>query len=448
MTTLAKKPYFAPKHLFAMFIGFEILFLFIMLKSVELSFLYIILFALLFLLYHNPEFGLALAMTGRVLISMFYDNISLSFPYHSLTTYLVIVIGGVVFYYLKNRAKRVSIYTPQFWAALILVILIFGLSNSTNPSYGKQKIVFYTTFNFLMIIVPILILDSEKKVHYIFATVYLLGLALAITSLPLALSTSTIFRFYPSANVNPIWFSRSLGVSLLASVFIIATIERRAVKLLVLATWPLFIYLMMRSWSRGPLLGVMLALVAFFYLQPKISWRLKVLGSIVILIGGIGLLTLTSSVILARLQAPIGQEASAAFRLLAWIEAARVFASHPLTGIGTGSFFIDLPFTPFIYPHNILLEAASENGIIGLGALGMFFLSSFLIGWKNIYRAENKTSRQTNVVLMVIFIYALWNAQMSGDISGNELIWLSAGMMSVLARYRQEKQNKAIDNNP
>jgi len=433
MTTLAQKQYITSKHLLILFIGFELLFFLVMLKSIELSYLYVILFALLFHIYHHPEFGLALALTGRVLISMFYDNISLSFPYQSLTTYLVIVILGIVMFYFKHRAKPVSFSAPQLWAALVLLILIIGLTYSTNPSYGKQKVIFYTTFNFLLVIAPILILDSEKKVSYIFTTAYLLGLALAIITLPLALSTSTIFRFYPSDNVNPIWFSRSLGVSLLASVFIISTIKRRAVKIFILATWPLFIYLMLRSWSRGPMLGIILALIIFFYLQPKISWRLKIIGGAVIFFAGVGILLVTSNVILARLQAPISQEASAAFRVLAWIEAVRMFIAHPLTGIGTGSFFIDFPFTPFIWPHNIFLEAASENGIIGFLALGMFFLTTFLLGLKNIRLATLRKNRQMNIIAVTIFIFALWNSQMSGDITGNEIIWLAAGLISALA---------------
>ncbi|MBN1464228.1 O-antigen ligase family protein [candidate division KSB1 bacterium] len=440
MTTLTQKEYITSKQLLALFICLEIVLLLILLKSAEISLICFIIFPLFFYVYHQPEFGLAMALTGRILIGLFFDNLSLELPFPILASHLIIVLSGVSIYYLKNPIRPVTFYAPQLWTTAIFIILLIGLTYSTNMSYGKQKVLFFAAHNLLLVVVPILIVDAEKKVRDILLATYILGLALAIISTFLALASPAIYRFQPSENVNPIWFSRSLGVSLIASLFLITTVKRRGLKLFILATWPVFIYPILRSWSRGPLLGVFLGLIVFFYLQPTISWRLKLIAGLFIAIGGFAMLAVTSNVILSRLQTPLTEEASAAFRILAWIEAVDIFKANPLRGIGTGSFFIDFPFVPFIWPHNIFLEAASENGIFGLFSLCMFFLTSFLLGLKNMRLAASRMTRQINIIIVTIFFFSLWNAQVSGDITGNESIWLAAGLICALAAMREKER--------
>ena len=81
-------------------------------------------------------------------------------------------------------------------------------------------------------------------------------------------------------------------------------------------------------------------------------------------------------------------------------------------GYGIGSFGLlswgeDVRF----YPHNIFLEVALEMGVVGF----FFFSVLILIGFKSFYK---------NNLFFYLFLISLVNAQLSGDLVGNNYIFI------------------------
>ncbi len=433
MITLQKNTLKPIRDINVLLLTFELLFLFILFKNTNFSVFFILLFFSFPLIYRFPEFGLAIAVTGRIILHVLFDYIIVGLPFPALVIYLIISIGGALLFVLQKPVlSSISIKAPQIITLLLFLLLLFGATFTTNPAYASQKLFFYFLFNILLVFLPLVFVNEIIRIGNIFIFAYFIGLLLGIVSTYLALHSPNYLRFQPSENVNPIWLSSSLGASLLASIYLLQKLKRRFPKILVVSTYPLFIYPMLRSWSRGPLLGLFLSLFLFYFLQPNTSKRQKIIAGSVVFIASIAFLFFTSNQIVARLRMPLSQEMSAAFRILAWIESLHLFKANPLFGIGTGSFFINFPFAPFIYPHNIFLEIACENGVAGLLLLFSFTFLTIKMAIRTIRFSSGKMA-QLAIIALVLFFYALWNSLLSGDISTNENLWLTAGILTSLS---------------
>src|SRR5207244_325232 len=112
-------------------------------------------------------------------------------------------------------------------------------------------------------------------------------------------------------------------------------------------------------------------------------------------------------------------------RLSLWSGAWQAFTAHPLGGIGTGG-FASLNLNGEFYPHNILLEAASELGILGLVlVLGVIGFSAVTL--MRVWREGGARDRHGAALVSGLTGAAIANACVSGDIATNSTLWLAAG---------------------
>jgi len=328
---------------------------------------------------------------------------------------------------------------------LITAVMLFGLLYSTNRSYGIYKITFYFIYNFTMFMVASLYYKDFRGIEKLLSFAFLLGLLLAVISF--VIKTDTIYafaRFRPSDSVNPIFLARSLGVSILCSFFFLSKFKRSLPKILLLLSYGLLLSPIIWSGSRAPFLGLFFAAIIFYLLQPSQTTRRKMWVSFICIICVVLFMLYSASQVTARITTPIAQEASAAFRVLAWFQGLQDFLGSPLLGIGTGSFFLDTPWIPLIYPHNLILEMACENGLLGLAAILSFIGLTAILGLRNIrfYHQNNQEiPLQLSITVFSIFAYTLWNSMFSGDISTNPVIWFAAGLINVLY---QSKNSQSI----
>jgi O-antigen ligase len=432
---LPLKEIFTRRHtplIIALFL-LEAVFLAAMFKSFGLAVL-LLLFVLCFFLVSNfPEYGLALAATGSVLVMLIFDNIELYLPMPILIIYLFFIFFGLtVFFFKENIAIKFRLKGPQLLSLFLLGLLVFGYSYSTNPSYAIRKIAFYILFNLALVFIPLIFAKDQKRIYNIGYWIYILGIIFGIIATILAISSQQSIRFHASENINPIWLARSLGISAVFSFFVMITLKRRFLKLIVLFSNIVLLFPMIRSWSRAPFIGLLGSLLLMLFLQPKIRKSNKIILGVIGLAVGLFFLRAAPNQITSRMQTPVTEEWSAAFRLLAWYKAYGFFMQSPLLGIGTGSFKLNLPFVPFLYPHNLILEMACENGVLGLLIIILFLSATVFLGLSTIRKAHVYKEKQLAIVLLVAFTYTVWNAMFSGDISSNESVWLFSGLICAL----------------
>jgi O-antigen ligase len=414
----------------------EILLLAMILESADFSILLFILILGLFFIFQYPEIGFGLALNTNVLLTFLFDNISVGIPSPVVIAFLILLVGGFIIYLLKKGINtKIKIGAPIQIAFGIGLVMLMGLLHSTDISYGFNKLLFYFLINFNLIALPLIFIKDYAALKNIFKFAYIFGLILGIIALCLAWSSPAFLRFQVSENASPIWLARSMGISFLAGIFLISIAKRDFIKFLILLTFPLFIYVMFRTWSRGPIIGLFGCLFLFYFLQPSESKFRKLFFMVPALAGIFFFLLRSSSHLASRLQSPLTEEWSTAFRLIAWFQGFRDFITSPLTGIGTGSFSMNAYIGVFKYPHNLFLELACENGIVGLLLIISFVFITIRYSLKTIQNFH-KQNKHINIQLIItsltIFIFSIWNSMFSGNITINEVVWLSAGLIYVL----------------
>jgi len=152
--------------------------------------------------------------------------------------------------------------------------------------------------------------------------------------------------------------------------------------------------------SRGALLGLLVALIVIV----TIGWRRERLAAIVAAVGipliAIGWLTdlipkHIQQALLAQLRvsdALNGTVTSANFstveRLAHWITGFRMFAAHPVLGVGAGNYNASyatyaLPDWPDAlgHAHNYYINAAAETGTLGFVAFLALTIATLYVGW-------------------------------------------------------------------
>ena len=102
------------------------------------------------------------------------------------------------------------------------------------------------------------------------------------------------------------------------------------------------------------------------------------------------------------------------------------FVASDGLGVGTGGFAGLYGTRAREYPHNLILEVAVEQGILGLAVL-MVILSMTLL---RLIRVSRKPGVDLyGKALLSLWFYGLFNALVSGDIATNQILWVTAGMV-------------------
>jgi O-antigen ligase len=115
-----------------------------------------------------------------------------------------------------------------------------------------------------------------------------------------------------------------------------------------------------------------------------------------------------------------------------------MFAEKPLTGWGLGGWsYYALDRDVPAYPHNLVLEIAAEEGVMGLAALGTLLLTVFL-ALRRIWRRSPDLS-----FIAPVFAFSLLATMTSGDINVNRPLWLWCGMIFALAGIVQRRLHRS-----
>lgn len=429
----------------------EVIILLLLLKSEFYAVLFLICVGGPIFLFFFPEFGLAVAMTNSILLLIIFDYIEINLPMPVLMVYLLLLAGGILLYeFQKPLDKTLPVGRLNTIAVCIGLLMILGLQFSTNPAYGLYKVTFYLLSNMLLIFIPLIYRHDLYKIQNVLFFTFLGGIVLTIYCTIKAHQIPIHLRFRVSESVNEIWLARSLGVSALAGLFLFVKSRRKMIKILILATMPFFLYSMIRTGSRAPFIGLILATFVYYFLQPGQPLRKKlIVFSIAAFFAGLlAYFFISGTTVAARISDPTVKDVvSTVSRFASWVKAIEHFLASPLTGIGTGSFKLEFMLQSIQYPHNLLLEMACENGIFGLTLIVIFIFLAIKYGRMNIkhyYKSNSRLYTQLSIAVMTIFIFALWNAMFSGDIRSNEIVWLCTGFIYVLYLSREKYSNQNV----
>ena len=348
------------------------------------------------------------------------------------------ITAAIVFALIRpghSLALRTMIFSVPVLASVALVgLMLVRLGVSPDQAYGSTKVQLYAA-DVLIVLAGAVLVGTRPRYVNLFVLVLLAtdaaGALIFVYNLA-AGSAHTVFngRYSISASEYPIDMGRASAEGLLLAIYTILSAPRRSIRLAGMAATPILAIALAGAGSRGPVVGFafgLLTLLGLTATNRRSRQRLLMVAGVLLLAIVAVPLTVPSSSIARSLSTIIGSASglSSNGRSELWAIALASFSHHLWLGLGTGGGATLVP--GLLYPHNLLLEIATELGVIGLIAL-FLILGGFIQALGRCWRLTAGPERLVGALLIAMFVTSLVNAQFSDPIQSNGSVWLWGGL--------------------
>ena len=433
-TTVKLSDYLMPLIIIILIIAAFILYPVITIISV--SFL-----LLLYLIKLNPKTSIAALFFYIVLL----QNIYLYLTDLTMTRFMLMAFYSIPFIVFIIQALLGRKYTYYLDSYIFFIIVFYimlmasALFISSYTSYGLEKLMYFTISIYGCFILHGVITKSSEikliiKGYQIFSIILLLFSLVTFYDERLNLGKYFMGRF-STLGINPIWISRYFSYGIIVNIYFILKNKRNfLLSLLYILLSGFYLYFMFLSGSRGPLLGMILAVIVFSVLYFRLNIK-KILITILIIYLAF---TIVHSFVKEGTDRISGNRNSASSdnaRIIAQVNAYELFTRNIVTGSGFGA------YNEFRlkYPHNLFSEIISETGLIGL------FLLLIILGislWRII---KLDKSRLDHCVVIAWLLAAFVNANLSGHIGYNTIFWLCLYLVNYIYWLQENQKIKQIE---
>lgn len=399
-------------------------------------------FILLAVALKKPEMLLAIYINGMFIATLLLTDTGI--PFFAGGSILVVTVIGLAWYFFKyigwSYLWRIIMEPLPLLVLLIALDLALAYVYSTHTSYGILKIVRYVSLNAFIFFSIVLFTKDKLKLRSFLGFVLIFGVLYALASVigMLLQAPNAMYGWN-----NRIWFSRSLGLTLIIFYYYWGVGQRRKYALLALIAL-FFLALMFLNASRGPVIALYCALITFELFDFKDKTVLHRLSKMLVITIVFYVIFWSGSALTKPLENAAAHNnqlitiddkfksdagGTANQRILIWKYTLQEIKEHPLLGIGTGSFHMIYPYTGqvYIYPHNLLLEVLVEQGPLGLVLWLVLILYPVYLALTRLWR--NSEEKGLYLLGLVLLVYGLVNALMSGDITDNSYIFLAIGLI-------------------
>jgi O-antigen/teichoic acid export membrane protein/O-antigen ligase len=360
------------------------------------------------------------------------------------------VAAGMGFGMLRNRyptGVRALLSAPVLASVFLLGLMILRLGPSPAESYGSMKVQLYVA-DVLIFMLGAVFVGSRRADLQLFLKVvlgiYAVGSLFFLANLATGAAHAGVGgRFSLAAQEYPIYLGRDSATGLLIAIYVLLADSTSRMRIWAAVSAPALLVALLAAGSRGPVVAFVLGLAALLALSavtPRARRRLALVGAVFAFAVLIVPLVVPGSVVGRALSAIVGSASglSSNGRSSLWSLSIAVFAKHWFFGIGTGG-FASLN-TGLSYPHNIVLEIATEVGLIGLIALAVV-LGGFVASLIRVRRGSRGGDQLVAALLIALFLAAFVNACFSGAIQDNRDVWIwggiAIGMSARIAKSRR-----------
>ncbi len=312
---------------------------------------------------------------------------------------------------------------------------------SVGRFYAREKAFYLATLTLWSLVGATIIIAAERHRlmrFLVFLTLQAIAFALRAVLERWGATGPGLIR---ELGFNYLGLSRaiSLGALVVLAYWLFAA-RRRMAKLAAAACLGFLAYALLILGGRGPLLatvaGVSVPLVAGVrFARPGVVairrhvLPLAVIGLIAIIVLAYLLSTGRMFLTLNRLRAVqnLAFDQSTAIRLQHYDSAISQWLSSPFVGHGIGAFPILRGIDDVrLYPHNIVLEILAELGLVGLA----LFLALVGYALSHVQIPQIREQHALRLLILMLFVNAIVNAMMSGDIPDNRIVFAMLGLMA------------------
>ena len=340
----------------------------------------------------------------------------------------------------KDTALALSYMVNPYTLLLLVlgIVLVAFLLVSDNLSYGLTTTLWFLVKGFLPVVALGCLAPLDKAdFRLIVLTIVCGGLLMAVALLAWS-GVQQTERFGLGDDSNPITIARVIGLG--ATLLLLLAFLKPGIKLAEFSLYSLtglfMLFALGLTGSRGPLVAAVLSvLTGFLLMGAGFGKRLRT-----ILILALAAVLLIAIVALLPVNIPsfpgieriidrfdtIGQNPSDRTRLEFFRTAWDGFVTSSGLGLGTGDYATLRGIEGAAYPHNVVLEVAVGQGIVGL----VILFAVLLVAGKQILRlSRNPELDVSGKILIALWVYSLFNALVSMDIAGNYSLWVTGGML-------------------
>jgi O-antigen ligase len=339
-----------------------------------------------------------------------------------------------------NMRKVFLGQTNQILAFVIFAaILAASYFHTSAPDYGASKVLRFLLIGSLLLISPFFLIVTEDNLRR-FARIFVGFSGATAIQLIAGLETRVQDENTDITRIGAGWL---MGMAIILLLFYPLVRSRRGQRALFIFMLPLCIAGLVASAARGPLVAVLIAVLVgsvTWFRQGRLRGRTAVVLLLLFMAGFGGAYFTLRQADLGKYTAKAGEfktlftegasSGSAGKRLDFYRTTLPAIPDHLLLGTGVGSWSMfyyrnDLRN----YPHNLFLEIAFEEGLIGLSAFCAFLFSA---GVSTFWML--RASRSHFLALGLMVFYCVLVSMFSGDLDDNRVLWLWIGVALAISR--------------
>jgi O-antigen ligase len=370
---------------------------------------------------------------------------------------VVMLVGlslGVGWKLLKFAARmdngpRLSLSKLPKWPMIGFGVfaLVVALSYTYTPavSYGGTELLRFLGIGTLLLISPFVLIRTEEDLRR-FVVLFLAAGGILALQMILHLEDRQSTSDQDITRIGAGWL---MGMLILLALYYhpFRRAKHNTIQAWVLV--PIFSFALIASAARGPIIGLLVVLIL------NLVTSTRMLSRIVITVLLLGVSTAAAFAVFSQIDPGKynsklseivdlveGKAASgsAVQRLKYYRQTLAALPNHPFFGEGVGSWSVFYYGTDKrAYPHNLLLQIAFEQGLLGVCAMGFFLITVGAVGVRLIRRTGTRYAVFPSLVLFCAIV-----SMFSGDLDDNRVLWYWTGITLAVCGITAARYSRSV----
>lgn len=388
-----------------------------------------------------PIFIIVFYVLGWPIFSYYFDSLAGSESPRFRFLLLLCIISIVVYTIRRDFKNITNVVNPLLFLTVILNVSLYIFAQYDQGDPGYANYYFWTMLwrGTLALVIILLLVENETQVKTFFGVAALLGSVGGIISL-LFFSADSFRGQEQSATLfgyPPITLARNYALCALFALARFWDTKSSWTAIVWIGSFVLSGIGSVLTQERQGIVGLLFWAFIFLFFAPRSKarlWQFMTLG-----LGSIAAIIFVFPEMVWRFSEFLSNNMSSStqVRLMLFEDALERFLENPLLGTGVGSGVRTMG--EGMYPHNIVLESASEMGLIGLIMLTSL-ISVVLFALKTEFKifSDHPGKRCCVAALAAIFGFNLSVAMVSGSLGDDTNMWVFGGLIWAIFPYCED----------
>jgi O-antigen ligase len=329
---------------------------------------------------------------------------------------------------------------PLFGFAVFAAAIAASYSYTPAVSYGETELLRFLGIGTMMLVAPLVLIRSEQDLRRF--VVFFLGAGL-ILGLQMILHVDDR-QSGATTDITRIGAGWLMGMLILLALYYrpFQKPSHNTAEAWILV--PIFSFALIASAARGPIVALLVVLILNLATSAKMFSRL-VLTALLLGVSTYAAFSVFRQIDPSRYNSKVSQIAdlvegksttgSAAARLTFYRQTIAAIPDHLVIGGGLGSWSVFYYGADERgYPHNLFLQIAFEQGLLGIATLGFFLATMAAVSLRMLRKTGTRYAVFPSLVLFCVIV-----SMFSGDLDDNRILWYWAGVtlaVCAIVRFR------------